>query len=226
MHSATKTVDADLASSPVASATARSQHAARVLRDGAEDDPGDVVLLLNTWFSRKRTGEEFPRAVHAALVGALLAVIILLRQNSVQWNGDRCSAGCFRWQCGDKTGAVNDGWFQAGSCSQFEAHIRTCRAFSILQMITLGMALVLQVTELVRPGMLTVKYRFLMTWLLIISGVFLFVWVMTVIGVWTRQICGTRLSDGWHLGWGWSFSLINSVLLVVVAWYIWKGRRP
>lgn len=213
-------------------------------RDAPDTGPG-VILLTNAWFSRKRTGEEFPRQTRAALLAALITVVVLqamvahfpslLRQNSTVHNGMRCHAGCFNWACATSADAKDpnvepnvgqNGPVGSEVCTVFQVHIRVCKAFTIIQMISLSIAIAFEVAEFARPGVLSVRYRHLVFWSLFVSSMALLIWVLTILGVWLRPMCRNRLSQGWHLMWGWSISLINSGVLLGIARHVFVGGEP
>eukprot|EP00756_Hemistasia_phaeocysticola_P065714 Hpha_TRINITY_DN8742_c0_g1::TRINITY_DN8742_c0_g1_i1::g.45285::m.45285 len=200
---------------------------------------GNAVLLVNTWFTRKRTGEEFSREEHSVIVAILLTLLILSivtlvmpdlgRQTNVLWSG-RCSFGCWYWKCGDLKGLLADpeeieGAARSFSCSKFDTHVQVCRAFQVMGIVLQGCALAVEVTELIRPGMLTVRYRHIMFWFLLSAALAVFVWVATFAGMLYTNFCSIVLANAFHPTWGWGISLLMSIVLLGLAIFIRKGRH-
>ena len=194
----------------------------------SSEDP-DVILLSHVWFRRKPTGEEFSRETHAAFFVVLLIVFIfqcvamsmpsMMRQNAVGTRNERCSSGCFRWQCGGESGSVDKSY-----CGEFNTLISLCKGFTIAHLVVHILAMVFQLAELGIPGVLSKRYRQIVTPLCVLSGMFLCLVVIVFQIQWAKTLCGAPVGDAYHLTWGIGLNIINSLVLFFLAHCIWTGN--
>eukprot|EP01064_Diplonema_japonicum_P035273 TRINITY_DN7594_c1_g1_i1.p1 TRINITY_DN7594_c1_g1~~TRINITY_DN7594_c1_g1_i1.p1 ORF type:complete len:202 (+),score=33.63 TRINITY_DN7594_c1_g1_i1:31-636(+) len=196
-----------------------------------DDEDPDVILLSHVWFKKKRTGEEYGRQAHGIFLMGLFMVFMsqfvllmmpsLVRENTVAKGEQRCSWGVFYWKCGGEDGTIKE-----GTCKQFYLNVMFCKLFGVTSLVALGLATILQSLETIRPGSLSIRYRFFLTPLTAIAGVCLLLVSVVTLTTWNMTLCGIAIGKGYQLAYGWYLMTLNSIVLFYFAYKIWAGNRP